>query len=150
MFAKSGITPWWEMFEIEIKAGDKQIRTRCGANSLSSGHLCFIVPVTQGTSELVETRAPAEIHYDGTKYRVYGYSIRHGYAEFRGEPVGSAAKPAIQDQILGVLRASPNGMTARQIGDALRFTSRWVFTALAPLTKAGQVTKEGALYRAGD
>ena len=165
MFAKKGITPWWEMFEIVVKSGDKQIRTRCGASSVPSPDgvyrpcteyvcVCFEVPAgTPGLLELAETEAPAEVECDGIKYRVFRYRFgphTHGYIGVYGEPVGSvSAKPSVQDQIVGALRAAPNGLTARQIGEALGFTTRWVFSALAALTKSGQVTKDGPLYRIG-
>ena len=92
-----------------------------------------------------------EVEYDGIRYRVLSQCCSSERTQLNCEPIGSvpvaANKPSVQDQVLGALRTTPDGMTARQISEALDCTRQWVFSALAGLMKSKQVKKDGFLYQ---
>ncbi len=92
-----------------------------------------------------------EVEWDGTRYRVVSQCCCSVRTQLNCEPIGSVPvatnKPSVQDQVLDALRTAPDGMTARQISEALDCTRQWVFSALAGLMKSKQVKKDGFLYQ---
>ncbi len=129
MFAEKGHKPWWEQFEITIHFEGGQLRTRCGQqaplNSKKRHFLLLGAPAE--ILQLAEANGAAEVHSDGTKYRIHRYRVVPGLVEIHGEPVGTvgvtastSAKHPIQDQILEALRGSPGSMTAVQIAENAR------------------------------
>jgi hypothetical protein len=108
-------------------------------------------------AELARKEEAAEVIWRGTRYRVYKCEVSEGgiyeqikiYCEpMAGHGLTVAAQPSVQEQIMEALRLAPGGMTARQIGEKVECTRQWVFTSLAAMVRAKQVSKDGAVYRA--
>jgi hypothetical protein len=162
MFAEKGPRPWWERFEITIHFEGGQLRIRCGVEApgncpgFAANRKYFrVLGAPAELLQLAENNADAEIHFDGVKYRANKYRVDHGGVNFYGDPIGtvgvpvsSSARPSIQEQCLETLRATPGGMTARQLEDKLQCSRRAIFSALAALVQSNQVAKDGLLYRA--
>jgi hypothetical protein len=158
MFAERGPRPWWERFEIVIHFDGKQLRTRCGIDATPSRKF---FQVTNPASELLqwaEANGPAEVHFEGTRFRVVQYRDKRytrGEVHLVGEAAGTAlavssARSSIQEQVLEACRSAADGMTARQLEEKLGCSRRAVFAALAALVQSRQATKDGSLYRAGE
>jgi len=100
---------------------------------------------------LDEPHLIAELRMDGVVYRPKPYEPLS--KRLVGEPIGSVpaestAKTPISEQALKALRAAPDGLTAREVGEKLSISRQWVFTVLGNLLKAEKIEKRGTLYRA--
>jgi hypothetical protein len=55
-------------------------------------------------------------------------------------------KLSVKEQILGVLKSAPEGLSPKQISERTECTERWVFSTLSALLRAGHVEKRGGTY----
>lgn len=160
-------TPWWERHDVTIRFGEGQIiRTRCAGSSCIN-RVRFGFSDSPEIMALAVKKAPAEISEFvnsaiGTRwYRVCRYIINpegqrshHEKIELECELIQgptivsvSNSKVSVQEKILNALRAAPDGLSAREIGERIPDCSaRWVFNTLARLVQAGSVEKRGATY----
>jgi hypothetical protein len=160
--------PWWtEQHAVAKLEGGKTLNTDCevwNLNSLRPDNLAFKFRPAHAAYEIAahglvpyevkHAGLVTEIAWRGKLYRVWSYQLGAESVQLNGEPTGHHVEtsapadkaPSLTDQILGILKAAPGGLTARAVGANLECDRSHLFRVLSGLQTEGKIEKRGTLY----